>query len=65
MNRPFNPALGADNRIAIVYPRKPMPGALAVAVQEDRLDEMGALERESKANMAGERNYLGPHSSWW
>src|SRR5258707_1598768 len=45
MNPPVNPALGAENRIAIVHPREPMPGALAVAVREDRLNEMGALEQ--------------------
>jgi hypothetical protein len=46
MNPPANPALGAGNRIAIVHPREAMPGALAVAVREDRFNEMGALERE-------------------
>jgi hypothetical protein len=46
MNLPVNPAIGAGHRIAIVHPREPMPGALAVAVQEDRLTEMASLERE-------------------
>lgn len=46
MNPPVNPGPGAGNRIAIVHPREPMAGALAVAVQENRLDEMGALELE-------------------
>jgi len=46
MNPPANPALGTENRIAIVHPREPMAGALAVAVREDRFNEMGALEQE-------------------
>lgn len=46
MNPPLNPALGADHRIAIVHPGEPMSGALAVAVREDRLNEVGALEGE-------------------
>jgi hypothetical protein len=34
------------NRIAIVFPPVPMPGALAVAVREERLNEIGAIERQ-------------------
>ena len=46
MNPPLNTAFGAGHGIAIVHPREPMSGAPAVAVQEDRLNENGALERE-------------------
>ncbi len=46
MNPAVNPGLGVGNRIGIVHPREPMPGALAVAVPEERFNEMGALEQE-------------------
>ena len=46
MNPPINPLPEVGNRIAIVYPAVPMPGALAVAVREDRLDEIRNVERE-------------------
>jgi hypothetical protein len=63
MNPPINPALGEGNRITIVHPREPMPGALAVTVQENRLDEMGALERERARRIWRVRGIISGHYS--
>ena len=46
MNPPEEPLDVVGTRLAIVYPREPMPGALAVAVPEGRLNELDALEAE-------------------
>jgi hypothetical protein len=46
MNNPAAPVGPVGNRLAIVYPREPMPGALAAAVPESRIDELKALEVE-------------------
>lgn len=50
-----------QDRLAVVFPQNPMPGALGVVASEGKLEELGQLERERQVRFWRVRGVVSDH----